>query len=132
MAAVERIGEGLARRINRRQILQRSAAIVFGSVMAWSARGFRIPGVLAFHCNHTTSRCSCDVISYCPSCSPSYPSSCGGGNGCTWNYSIWGTACWCTATCCYGSYSGYYECCDCRCDGVTLCQCARFVSTGGC
>ncbi len=50
MTMVERVGEGLARQLNRRQTLKRAAVAVFGAVAAWTVEGFRGNSALAQQC----------------------------------------------------------------------------------
>lgn len=47
MTTIERMGEGLARRIDRRRFLRRSAAAIFGAAAVWAAQGIRVPGASA-------------------------------------------------------------------------------------
>lgn len=129
---VERLGEGLARRVARRQFLQGSAAALFGTAAAWAVEGFRVPGARAAECYRTTSTYACNPPfgRYCaagncigadcvsPQCSPNFDAG-------------WPTACWCTLESCDGSYYGYYVCCDCYCGGVP-CGCAHRVNTTLC
>jgi hypothetical protein len=136
MMTVERVGEALTRRIDRRQFLRRSAGAIFGLVAAWAVEGVRTPSALAWHCIHVWSwTCSCSPIGgrYCAQCDPAYSSNCDL-TVCDWYYGVHpDTSCWCTATCCYGRDQGYFECCDCDCSksGGTTCTCSRFVWTGG-
>jgi hypothetical protein len=134
MTTVERVGEGLARHLNRRQALKRAAVAVFGAVAAWTVEGFRGNGALAQQCGFVTEgTCGCTPPEglYCNSLDPSFcaASQCAG--ACTYDESYrYAGACWCSATCQYdGGESGYYQCCDCNCYGQ-LCACREFISTG--
>ncbi len=121
MSVVERVGESLARRVNRRRFLGRSAASVFGVVAAWAVAGGGSRSALASHCATTSSECQCHP----PGgrfCSGSQCSGADCGSGCTLYRGFYDTGCWCTLTC----NGGHYRCCDCQC-GDTLCGCAEFV-----
>ena len=135
MTLVERVGEGLARRLNRRQTLKRAAVAAFGAVAAWTVEGFRGNGALADHCGIVTEGdCTCTPPEglYCNGLDPSFceASACSG--GCTYDESYrYAGACWCSAICQYeGGALGHYQCCDCNCYGQ-LCACREFISTGG-
>ena len=134
MTTVERVGEGLARQLNRRQTLKRAAVAVFGAVAAWTVEGFRGKSALAQQCGVVTEdTCSCTPPEglYCSGLDESYcaASQCAG--DCYYDESYrYAGACWCSATCQYdGGESGYYQCCDCNCYGQ-LCACREFISTG--
>jgi hypothetical protein len=131
---VERASEELARHLNRRQALKRTAVAIFGSVAAWTVEGFRGNSALAQHCGYVTEGdCTCNPPYglYCNGLDPSFceGSACAG--GCAWDESYrYAGACWCSATCQYdGGESGYYQCCDCNCYGQQ-CACREFISTG--
>ncbi len=132
MSWVERVGEGLVRRMDRRRLLRRAGASVFGLVAAWTVEGVAMPSALASHCSRVDyGQCTCHPPSgrYCRSLHWSYceGSRCRG--GCTYDYTYYSTACWCTAICRYGGGTcGYYRCCDCRCGG-TRCGCSGFNRT---
>lgn len=138
MAVVGRIGEELARSINRRSALKRVAAAAFGAVAAWSVEGIRKNSALADHCAYVTAGdCSCNPPygTYCTTIDPSYCSGSSCSGGCvfdeSWRYV---GACWCSATCEYTAEDGsptygYYRCCDCNCYG-TQCSCREFVPGG--
>jgi hypothetical protein len=134
MTTVERVGEELARQLNRRQTLKRAAVAIFGAVAAWTVGGFRGNSALAQQCGYVTDGdCTCTPPEglYCNGLDPSFcaASQCAG--GCTYDVSYrYAGACWCSATCQYdGGESGYYQCCDCNCYGQ-LCACHEFISTG--
>jgi hypothetical protein len=134
MTTVERVGEGLARQLNRRQTLKRAAVAVFGAVAAWTVEGFRGKSALAQQCGFVTEgTCTCTPPEgvYCSGLDPSFcaASQCAGDCYYDETYRYAG-ACWCSATCQYdGGESGYYQCCDCNCYGQ-LCACREFISTG--
>src|SRR5215204_2610913 len=116
MTTVERVGEGLARQLSRRQTLKRAAVAVFGAVAAWTVEGFRGNSALADHCAVVTEgNCT--------------GSACDG--GCYYDESYrYAGACWCSAICAYGGGEfGHYQCCDCNCYGQ-LCACREFIPTG--
>jgi hypothetical protein len=133
MTMVERVGEGLARQLNRRQTLKRAAVAVFGAVAAWTVEGFRGNGALAQHCGIVTDNCTCTPPQgqYCNGLDPSFCAGAACSAGCYYDESYrYAGACWCSAICQYnGGESGYYQCCDCNCYGQ-LCACREFISTG--
>ena len=60
MTLVEQIGEGLARQLDRRQMLKRAAVALFGAVAAWTVEGFSGNSALADHCGIVTEGdCTC-------------------------------------------------------------------------
>jgi hypothetical protein len=121
MTTVERTSEVLARQIGRRRLLNRAAAAVFGLVAAWSVEGIRAPGALADTCADKSgvNRCNFPNGSCGKFCDGSR---CKG--ACKFDTSFYRTGCWCTLT----SGGGYYECCDCNCNGQRrACGCERFV-----
>lgn len=136
MMTIERAGEQLARRLDRRRFLRRSAATVFSAAAALAVRGLQVPGVSAYHVCYTyENSCSCHPLNgwYCNQWNGSY---CNGplcSGGCGYNNTIYGQACWCTQTCDYGGSGGYYECCDCDCidpaGNSQGCTCGGFVQT---
>jgi hypothetical protein len=134
MTTVERIGEELARQLNRRQTLKRAAVAVFGAVAAWTVEGFHGNSALADHCAVVTEgSCTCTPPEglYCNGLDPSFceGSACSGGCYYDETYRYAG-ACWCSAICLYeGSGPGYYQCCDCNCY-EQLCACREFIPTG--
>ena len=52
MSLLERAGEGLARRMNRRKVVRRAAGAIFGTVAAWSVKGLRGSAQLADYCTY--------------------------------------------------------------------------------
>jgi hypothetical protein len=140
MTVVERVGEGLARRVSRRSGLSRGLSLVFGVAAAFATDGLRAPGASAQRgcafvtqgdesCNFPNGR-SCRAIrqAFCDG------SRCSGGcryltdddppNG------IYPTGCWCTATTRRAGKRGHYKCCDCGCPsagGEVECGCRTFV-----
>jgi hypothetical protein len=137
MTMVERVGEGLARRLNRRQAVKRAAAAVFGMIAAWTVEGIRAPGALASHCALvSTGDCTCDPAYgiYCKRLNESYCAGSACAGGCYYDETFWPGACWCSAICQYSSQYGtpligYYQCCDCNCYGQQ-CACRQFLQTG--
>jgi hypothetical protein len=133
MTTVERVGEGLARQLNRRQTLKRAAVAVFGAVAAWTVEGFRANSALAQTCSFVSDNCGCTPPGgiYCNGLDPSFCAGSACSGACYWDETYrYAGACWCSATCVYdGGQSGYYNCCDCNCNG-TLCACREFISTG--
>ena len=133
MTTVERVGEGLARQLNRRQTLKRAAVAVFGAVAAWTVEGFRGNGTLAQTCSFVSDNCGCAPPGgvYCNGLDPSFCAGSACSGACYWDETYrYAGACWCSATCAYdGGQSGYYNCCDCNCNG-TQCACREFISTG--
>jgi hypothetical protein len=134
MTMVDRVGEELARQLNRRQTLKRAAVAVFGVVAAWTVEGFRGKSALAQQCGFVTEGdCTCNPPEgvYCSGLDESFCAGAQCDGGCTYDESYrYAGACWCSATCRYeGGESGYYQCCDCDCYGQ-LCACREFISTG--
>jgi hypothetical protein len=142
MTLVERTGEQLARRIDRRQFLSRTAAAIFGTAAAFAYQGIRAPRALGDGpCPWAGNPygCHCQPLggTYCSSHSSSYCSGASCAGGCTVNKSIWpSTGCWCSKNCCYNcgfvsAYCGYYTCCDCTCP-FGGCTCKTFTYTCRC
>ena len=134
MTTVERVGEGLARHLNRRQTLKRAVVAVFGAVAAWTVEGPRGKSALAQQCGFVTEgTCTCTPPEglYCSELDPSFCAGSVCSGECYYDETYrYAGACWCSATCAYdGGESGYYHCCDCNCYG-TLCACREFISTG--
>jgi hypothetical protein len=133
MTTVERVGEGLARQLNRRQTLKRAAVAVFGVVAAWTVEGFRGNGTLAQECSVVSDNCGCTPPGgvFCSGLDPSFCAGSACSGDCYYDETYrYAGACWCSATCQYsGGESGYYHCCDCNCSGA-LCACHEFISTG--
>jgi len=135
MAVVERVGEALARRWNRRQTVKRAGAAVFGAVAAFSVKGAR-GQELAGYCSYVTAGdCTCNPPGglYCKRISSSYCAGAVCSGGCYYDESYrYVGGCWCSATCQYPTqYAdtyliGHYQCCDCNCYG-TQCACRQFV-----
>ena len=134
MMWVERVGEGLARRLNRRMALKRAAVAVFGAVAAWTVEGFRGNSALADHCGIVTGDCACSPPEglYCNGLDPSFCAGAACSGGCYYDESYrYAGACWCSAICQYeGGAYGHYQCCDCDCYGQ-LCACREFVPVDG-
>ena len=133
MMTVERVGEALARQLNRRQTLKRAAVAIFGAMAAWTVEGFRGHSALAQHCGIVTDNCGCTPPGglYCSGLDPSFCSGSACSGGCYYDESYrYAGACWCTSICLYeGSGPGYYQCCDCNCYGQ-LCGCREFIPIG--
>ena len=136
MSFVYKAGEVVARRMDRRRLLKRTAAGVFGVTAAWAVEGVRAPSALARTCVSVSSACHCAPIG--PWCNTVEQEWCDNGKcagGCMFYHEIYPpTGCWCTTDCCYrksdGSrYCGYYKCCDCRCPRRTYCSCKKFHKT---
>jgi hypothetical protein len=118
---IERTGESLARRIDRRRFLRQSAAGAFGLAAAWAVEGIHGYSALAQTCAVTTNECHCryDIAP-----------GCGTRQGCTLDTSFYSTGCWCTLTCWYGGNTcGHHVCCDHVCPGLAgQCIVDTFVS----
>ena len=135
MTTVERVGEGLARQLNRRQTLKRAAVAVFGAVAAWTVEGFRGNSALAQHCGIVTEgTCTCTPPEglYCSGLDPSF---CAGSPApaaatTTRRIATPAPAGAAPPVSTMAAQSGYYQCCDCDCYGQ-LCACREFISTGG-
>lgn len=132
-ALLERLGEGLTRKVSRRSTLEKMAKATFAAAAGIAAGGlFGAKRAYAYTCSTWSSSCECFPPNnrYC-NISQCNAENCTG--GCQFEYAGYpGTACWCTATCCNFNCSekGYYKCCDCNCSG-TVCSCAHRVSTCG-
>jgi hypothetical protein len=122
-----RAAEYVARRVDRRTALRRSAQAVFGVVSAWAIGGPLARDSTAHtlngqaHCAYLTSATSCTPpgIGYCSGCNGHECPS-----GYHWTTITYPSACWCTNV--YGSY--YRICCDCHSDtGSTYCGCSQVV-----
>jgi len=143
MTTVERLGEALARRTSRRQVVVRSAAAMFGVAAAWATQGPFGSSVLA-------GRCAIGDRSLNTECNPPYNTYCGPGNcdgamcksPCELNPfyypegSTTRTGCWCTTAQKARKGHGrkkryYYNCCDCKCPNVNTyegqCGCRKRV-----
>ena len=135
MTFIGRMGETMARSINRRQALKRVSVAIFGTMSALAVRGPRGDSALAAYCTYiTTGDCTCNPseAGYCNRLDESYcqGARCSGGCEVDDTTSYVG-GCWCSATCTYpgeggGQIKGYYKCCDCNCGG-TLCSCREFI-----
>lgn len=135
MLLVERLGEVLARRTNRRRFLGKMGMTIFGIVSAGAAELAIIPSAYAInYCQYTTSGCSCNPPNgtYCKSGQCSGPN-CVSANGvnCKITTRWYSTGCWCTDVCCGIRGGYYYECCDCICP-QGYCGCRQVVQTAGC
>jgi hypothetical protein len=131
MTLVQRIGEDLARRTNRRRFLGRAAQLSFAAVAAVSASGLYSRSAFAA-CTYNTN------LSYCQPPDGIYCS--GGrcsGEHCTGDCSADrttgydGSGCWCTIYAYnYGSgHCGHWHCCDCVCNNYPYhCGCRKFIS----
>jgi hypothetical protein len=134
MNTIGRAAEDIARRIDRRDFLSRSAAAAFSFTAAAAVVGIKAQRAWATHCDFTSGLCSCGPLNnqYCVGCSgASCPQDCHAHMGhCPAgpNYQ-----CWCTKICCYNcsnpnaSYCGHYNCCDCDCPLGVGCTCRAFT-----
>lgn len=134
MTLVERVGEGLARHLDRRKTLKGAVVAVFGAVAAWTVEGIRGNGALAQQCGYVTEGdCTCTPPGglYCHQMDPALCSGSACAGGCSFDETYrYAGACWCSATCQYGGGAfGYYQCCDCNCYGQ-LCACGEFIPLG--
>lgn len=136
MTAFEKAGETVARGIDRRRLLRRSAASVFGVVAAWAVEGIRPPSALARTCTSVSSSCACQPIGeFCNTIDPDWCKKGACAGNCRFYDEIYvPTGCWCTRDCCYRDANnarvcGYYKCCDCKCPRGTNCSCKNFVRT---
>lgn len=136
MTAFEKAGETVARGIDRRRLLRRSAASVFGVVAAWAVEGIRPPSALARTCTSVSSSCACQPIGeFCNTIDPNWCKKGACAGNCRFYDEIYEpTGCWCTRDCCYRDANnarvcGYYKCCDCKCPRGTNCSCKHFVRT---
>lgn len=142
MTLVGRVGETLARRINRRQSVQRAATALFALAAAWSTQGPFGSSALANECESTTEfDCSCNFPwGFCTDYDRNYCDGAQCKGGCEYDYAFYpSTACWCSRTCRRGQgRRGYYKCCDCAscpkaydefANPLGRCGCRRFIRT---
>jgi hypothetical protein len=143
MSKLERVSEELARRLGRRQFLDRAARTVFAVAAGLAVKS---SGALAQEePDHprgstcpvfTCSNCYCQppVNGLCTNWNSSYcyGSKCSG--GCVYDTDPYSTGCWCTKECVINGDCGHYRCCDCWCANYTInCQCLqrhRVADTG--
>jgi hypothetical protein len=135
LATVERMGEGLARVISRRELIRRIATSVFGIVAAGMAELAFTPSIQAkSYCQYLSNDTTCHPFSgkYCDAINPSYCSGADCKGDCTLDTSFWITGCWCTRKHCDLSQKVYvfYECCDCLCQSQQ-CGCHKSVIIAG-
>lgn len=143
MTTVERAGEILVRRLDRRSFLRKSATAAFGFTAAAAVQGIFPSRAFANACQETSGYTVCHP--------PGYPNSprwctdlgytCNGGDcntpQCSYNKQTYiSTGCWCTQKSCGNcgspnAYCGYYHCCDCNCppNATLACGCKGFIYT---
>jgi hypothetical protein len=143
---VERVGEALARRIDRRLTAKKAAGFLFAWTAAWATQGPFGPSALANECQAVTEYdCTCNFPFGREGrqlyCNKKNPNNCDGaqcGGNCQYNYDYYeSTACWCSKECKHGKGQyGYYKCCDCKCPSAAndvnpegQCGCRRFYRT---
>jgi hypothetical protein len=136
MAIVTRVGEQLARRIDRRRAATKAAAAVFAWTAAWATQGPFGSSALANECQSVTAfDCTCNFPwGNCREFDDQFCNGAQCGNQCVYDYQFYdSTACWCSKTCNAKNtgrkQTGYYKCCDCRCpsgNGLERCGCKRF------
>jgi len=133
--------ENLARSFNGRSFLRRTGETAFAGMIALAA-GRSIPAFAGAGGGTGTGGIGSDTQPLVPRCSPpgpycnlngvNEPNGCHGGscfqhmNGgqvqqCRVYYTYYQAGCWTTA-----DGSGYWTCCDCRCDNGSTCGCAQF------
>jgi hypothetical protein len=128
-SSIRRVSEALARQVDRRDFLKKSAASVFTVVTAASlgsllgrSTAYAITCTIVQPndaCHFLNGICGGCTGSTCP---PGTLSDCGG----------WTNGCWCTEQFCKPVNNwGYYECCDCKV-GVACCGCQQFVHISQC
>ncbi|MGI9252487.1 MAG: hypothetical protein ACR2J8_01975 [Thermomicrobiales bacterium] len=122
MRFVERVAEGLARRLSRRGALKGAAAAIFANAAAIAAVG---PGADAARCAVRLvedTACNLPFLTPCTGTSASYCSGANCSGACLPDTVFYGqerqASCWCTALQPVGTSKnryGYWKCCDCRC-----------------
>jgi hypothetical protein len=139
---LDHAAEAIARKIDRRRFLSRSAGAIFAATAMATVAGIRAPfarasGNCPAHAGEYDS-CSCHPPGpYCTQWSSSFCSGAACAGGCSYDYFDYqADACWCTLDCCYlcggcNSYCGYWTCCDCKgCPGHSgKCGCRSFTYT---
>lgn len=134
MTTIARATEEVARRIDRRKFLRRTAAAVFSFTVGGAVAGIRAPAAWATHCDFTDDACQCGPLNgqYCVGCrDAACPSNCTAHMGhCPAGPDY---QCWCTKMCCFNcsnpsaSFCGHYKCCDCDCPLGVGCTCRAFT-----
>lgn len=138
MTIVNRSGELLARKINRRGFLARAATVTFAAAAGFSATFPRMPSALAAQgdCATTTTDTGCGPPNnfFCSSYNASYCNGALCAGGCQYDDQDWATACWCTTTVCIDCHTPepvcyHYKCCDCKnCPGIIKpCGCSEYI-----
>ena len=64
MRVVERAGEVVTRRVDRRAFLRKTAAAAFGITAAWAVEGIGMTSAFANSCQRTETGCSCSPLGW--------------------------------------------------------------------
>lgn len=140
------IAAAFSRAVTRRTLLQRTIRWTLGAGVAAST-AWRLTGTArAQSCGIGQTNefgCYCASTMGCGSGKCCFDTQNGCCNGATPRCTHWMTQpyCWCSITCCIGSHTGYYSCCDCwqsgtggcgSANGRTACICGIRYLTGTC
>ncbi len=130
--------EGLARALDRRTFLKRTAgtiasglaALVMGPMLATNSRAIAAPLIpTVANCAPPGPYCNLDGVNEpngCKGASCFQHYSNGQVRQCTPQYGYATTGCWTTL-----SGNGYWTCCDCNCSGGSSCGCAQYTFAPG-
>lgn len=135
MSLVERSGEILARRVNRRRFLVRAAAVTFATATGIAVTLPKSPSAFAAlgDCYGSPQTPPCDPPGYyCTHYSSSYCNGAACSGGCNYDTFDYPTACWGTTVQCANCrtvepYCYHYKCCDCSCPGGVTCGCSQYI-----
>jgi hypothetical protein len=125
----DRITKTLSHEADRRRVLRRAAAGIFGLAAAWTAQGIGPRGARASHCPAVSGdtvchfpngrRCKkCDGAICRSPCRPHLSFYAGSGG------------CYCTQPSMVDGVTGHYLCCDCSCGNLSStrdCGCSQWV-----
>jgi hypothetical protein len=130
---VDRLGQAMAERLDRRSLLTRAAQATFAGTAASVAAVMLPKTVLAgqvcpWRHNNNLYDCTPTNSTYCPNCNLA---NCPG--DCSVDTSAWGASgCWCTLHTNLGGQGGSYSCCDCKggSNCAVACTCKSWWPSG--
>ncbi len=140
VSLVERMGEEVVRRSDRRDILRKAAVTAFAIATAWAVDLAHPGQAIASGCATDNTSCPNNYCNppgglYCNTVNSGYCNGYTCAGGCSPSYSFYPNSnggCWCTSTCSLGGVCndyGYYYCCDCNCPHGVSCGCSQLVIT---